>query len=41
MNRSVTFFLKLCEQLVELPCSPNVDDILKKYTESKMTKHGM
>ncbi|KAG2260578.1 hypothetical protein Bca52824_079872 [Brassica carinata] len=34
-------FVTQMRKLVELPCSPNVDDILKKYTESKMTKHGM
>ncbi|KAJ0235696.1 Protein MRG2 [Hirschfeldia incana] len=33
-------FITQMQKLVELPRSPSVDDILKKYTDSKMEKHG-
>ncbi|KAH0866709.1 hypothetical protein HID58_083920 [Brassica napus] len=33
-------FVTQMQKLVELPRSPNVDDILKKYTDSKMKKDG-
>ncbi|CAH2039088.1 unnamed protein product [Thlaspi arvense] len=33
-------FVTQMDKLVQLPRSPNVDDILKKYIDSKMKKHG-
>lgn len=37
---SLTHVWELSEQLVQLPRSPNVDDILKKYIDSQMKKHS-
>ncbi|VVA89751.1 unnamed protein product [Arabis nemorensis] len=34
-------FVTQMQKLVQLPRSPNVDDILKKYSDSIMKKHGM
>jgi hypothetical protein len=36
----LSHFWELSEQLVQLPRSPNVDGILKKYIDSQMKKHG-
>lgn len=33
-------FVTQMQKLVELPRSPSVDDILKKYADSKLDKHG-